>query len=169
MDKMDPSIALSWVAVLPGLVNLQLLAVPAALTACWHPWLTGLTKLEVLRLGQMTVSSRDLFAFNMGSAAAHVGKALASYAGSSSSHSSRDPAEERQQVGQLQVLCIDGYTSDCTQWREAAEQLYAAVVAAVPTWPPGVHLFKGSWGELQECGLELWPAPVAARLQQLVL
>jgi hypothetical protein len=170
MYDMDPTVALSWAAALPGLVNLQLLVVPAALTACWHPWLTGLTKLEVLQLGPMAASTGGShFVFDMGSAAAHVGKALASYAGGSSSHSSRGSVAEGRQVGQLQVLCIAGFTSEYAEWRAAAQQLYAAVVAAVPVRPPGVHLFKGSWRELQECGVELWPAPVAARLQQLVL
>jgi hypothetical protein len=50
--------------------------------------------------------------------------------------------------------------------RQAA-QLHRAVVAAVPMLPPSKHLFQGSWQQLQECGVELWPEPVAARLQQL--
>jgi hypothetical protein len=165
MDKMDPTVALSWVAALPGLVNLQLLAVPAALTACWHPWLTVLTKLEVLELGQMTDSSGGLFEYDNGAAAAHVSRVLASCAGSSSSGGGRGSRAEGRQVRQLQVLCIAGFTSPFGEMQAAAQQLHAAVVAAVP----GVHLFKGSWGELQECGVKLWPAPVAARLQQLVL
>jgi hypothetical protein len=41
--------------------------------------------------------------------------------------------------------------------------------AAVPVLGPNKHLFRGSWQQLQECGVELWPEPVAARLQQLQL
>jgi hypothetical protein len=47
-------------------------------------------------------------------------------------------------------------------------QLHHAVVAAVPALPPGKHLFPSSWRYLQEIGVELWPAPVAARLRQLL-
>lgn len=48
-----------------------------------------------------------------------------------------------------------------------AVQLHRAVAAAVPVLPPSKHLFLGSWQRLQECGVELWPEAVAARLQQL--
>jgi hypothetical protein len=46
--------------------------------------------------------------------------------------------------------------------------LHRAVVAAVPVLPPGKHLFMGSWKLLRQCGVELWPVPVAARLKQLL-
>jgi hypothetical protein len=65
---------------------------------------------------------------------------------------------------QVRVVCLSFKNSGATHH---AARLRRALVAAVPVLPPGRHLFRGSWQQLQECGVELWPAPVAARLQQL--
>jgi hypothetical protein len=146
IGRMEASIVVSWAFAVAGLVNLEVLTVPAALTACPHPWLTGLPRLVVLEVVSNEVE------MDMASAATHISRLLASGTGSS-----------RGMQQQVQVVCCDSIDP------EQAAQLHAAVAAAVPVLPPNKHLFRGSWQLLQDCGLELWPAPVAARLQQLLL
>jgi hypothetical protein len=157
----------SWAVALAGLVNLEVLTVPGMLTDCWKPWLTGLTRLVVLEVTHIG----DVL--DIPAAAAHINKLLAPSASSSSSRSPRSSSSSsstqpcvQQHSGQVRVVCINTVSEEHAK---LAEQLHKALVAALPVLPPGRHLFRGSWQQLQECGVELWPAPVAARLQQLVL
>jgi hypothetical protein len=143
----------SWACVLAGLVNLELLTVPGMLTDCCHPWLIGLTRLAVLEVSN--IEGVD----DIPAAAAHISQLLAPTPGSSTT------AKMRGATGQVRVVCIAGGRRDVG----GAAQLHKALVAAVPVLPPNMHLFRGTWQQLQECGVELWPAPVAERLQQLVL
>jgi hypothetical protein len=156
VHDMRPMTCLSWVMGLAGLVNLEVLSVPAVLTACWHPWLTGLTRLVVLEVCS-TPQNIDTAA-----AATHMRQLLATGGQHSSS---RDGAGFSLQVCQVRVVCFT-YSID---YHEKAVKLQRAVAAAVPVLPPNRHLFRGSWQQLQDCGVELWTAPVAARLQQLQL
>jgi hypothetical protein len=80
----------------------------------------------------------------------------------SGASSSSQPGEQLQ-PDRVQVVCWNGSHNT-----PQAALLRNAVSALAPL-PPNKHVFRGSWQQLQECGLELWPAPVAARLQQLLL
>jgi hypothetical protein len=158
--EMKPADCISWALGVAGLVNLEVLSVPAALTACSHPWLTGLTRLAVLDVCGMQQS------IDLASAAAHISRLLAADAATTRSSSiacgSVGPLSQAWQV-RPRVVCFSR-----SHQGEEAGQLLRAVAAAVPVLPPNRHLFMGSWQQLQECGVELWPAPVAARLQQLL-
>jgi hypothetical protein len=156
VSRLGASDVLSWACVLAGLVNLEVLTIPAVLTACHHPWLAGFQQLVVLEV------LSDGVATDIASAAAHISRLLAP--GSSSLSSSSSGSGKQKQAEQVLVVCLDGSRDP-----QQAVLLYKAVAAAVPVLPPNQHLFRGSWQLLQECGLELWPAPVAARLQQLLL
>jgi hypothetical protein len=171
--------AVPWAWALAGLVNLELLTIPADLTACWHPWLTGLTRLALLEVGALTEYNKTLWrtvqlGFDVPSVATHISRLLESGTGSSSSGRSSSgngsgssgssssggtSAGVPGTTGRVLMVCLDV---------DKSAKLYSAVAAAVPVLPPGKHLFRGSWELLQECGVELWPAPVAARLQQLL-
>jgi hypothetical protein len=160
-DDMEPMTSLSWVCALAGLVNLEVLVVPAVLTACWHPWLTGLTRLAVVEVSSTGQTIDTTLA------AAHISRLLAPEPQNRSSPDSRSSSSSRGgDRSPLQVVCLsdDGHAQALT----AGAQLHRAVVAAVPVLAPTRHLFQGGWYLLHTCGVELWPAPVAARLQQLV-
>jgi hypothetical protein len=152
-----PETCAAWAMAVAGLVNLEVLSVPAALTASWHPWLTGLTRLVVLE-----VCSGDHTPAEVASAASHIGRLLA--ADVSNSGTSSSTAGLSRQMERVRMVCFNVITSV-----QPAVQLHRAVAAAVPVLPRNKHLFRGSWQQLQECGVELWPEPVAARLQQLQL
>jgi hypothetical protein len=164
MHDMPEQMAVPWAWSLAGLVNLELLGIPAVLTACWHPWLTTLTRLVVLEVGAVTKLQRYQFVeqpFAVPSAAAHIAGLLETGTGASSCSSSNNNSSAGgplRRAEQVRVVCFNG---------KEASRLHRPVMAAVPVLPPGKHLFLGSWKQLQECGVELWPAPVAARLQQL--
>jgi hypothetical protein len=153
----------SWAAALAGLVNLEVLRLPVEMVDCWHHWLTALTRLVVLDVWDERCMS------DVPAAAAHISQLLVpapngSGGGSSSSSTS---AGMQPAAGQVRVVCLEQVCSSGAKASGAC--LHRALVAAVPVLPPHMHLFRGSWQQLQECGVELWPAPVAARLQQLVL
>jgi hypothetical protein len=101
------------------------------------------------------------------SAASHIKSLLAGDVDNnsrSSSSSSSSVAVSPQQVERVLMVCFRRHAED----QQHDVQLYQAVAAAVPVLPPNRHLFRGSWQELKTAGVELWPAPVAARLQQLL-
>jgi hypothetical protein len=152
----DTAPLVSWVYALAGLVNLELLSLPGVLTDCYQPWLTGLTRLVVLE-----VSGSNKIG-DMPAAAAHISQLLAPTPASSNTAKMR-----RATTGQVRLVCIKYYSLEPEL--AAAVQLHKALVAAVPVLRPNMHLFRGDWQQLQQCGVELWPEPVAARLQQLVL
>jgi hypothetical protein len=166
----------SWACALAGLVNLEVLSVQGFMVDCWHHWLTGLTRLVVLEVTDMA-GIRHIPA-----AAAHISRLLAPAQGStssrhdpssSSSSSSQSAPPVQGPTGQVRVVCLQQRSHDMGQSdsesMQYAARLRTALVAAVRVLPPKCHLFRGSWRQLQECGVELWPPPVAARLQQLVL
>jgi hypothetical protein len=152
----------SWACALAGLVNLEVLTVPGFMVDCWHHWLTRLTRLVVLE-----VTDLDGIC-GVPAAAAHISRLLATGQGSTSSCSSSQSAPPVQgPTGQIRVVCLRQRTDLYSGSTQHAARLRRALVAAVPVLPPNMHLFRGSWWELQHCGVELWPPPVAARLQQL--
>jgi hypothetical protein len=182
----------SWAHAVAGLVNLEVLSMPAVLTACYHPWLTVLTRLVVLEVTRAAGTSIYACPFDVGVAAHHIARLLmantCSPAGftapptnsSSSSSAGNNPGTTSSSnvggsgssiaaggcmpsAGVLLVCFGDSASHPAT----AAGKLYRAVAAAAPVLPPGVHLFRGSLSKLRVNGVELWPAPVAARLQQL--
>jgi hypothetical protein len=171
----DTAAVASWAQALAGLVHLEVLSLPGEMV---DSWLTGLTRLVVLDLHEI---------YNIGdipAAAAHISPLLAPTTGSSSGSgrgrrrgrgrgsgrgSSSTPPGMQGAPGQVRVVCLHQEHSQNPVFSEPAPQLHAAVLAAVPVLPPNMHLFRGTWIELQECGVELWPAPVAARLKPLVL
>jgi hypothetical protein len=171
--------AVAWAQAVAGLVNLEVLQVPAVCTAHGPPcWLTGLTRLVLLEVQ----CRADMI---VGCPAAHIsqylvpsagGTALPATSSASSSAASSDGGSSRsrssscdvglhKQAVQAKVVCVEGFIGHP---EAAAVELYRAVMAAVPLLPPHHHLFLGSWQRLQDCGVQLWPAPVAARLQQLL-
>jgi hypothetical protein len=153
-----------WAQSVARLVNLQVLQVPVELTTCRPPrWLTGLTRLEVLE-----VKARMEAEFDQESAAAHLSSLLEPRPpeGAPAAEAPAAPAGGVQlHRGGVVLVCFNDRDRfiPCP-----AADLQSAVAAAVPVLPPSKHLFQGSWKEVQECGVELWPAPVAARLQQLL-
>jgi hypothetical protein len=172
MDTVDVPSAVSWAQALAGLVNLEGLSVPAVLTGCGGPWLTRLTRLALLEVTTSSLLLGDSFDMQA-AAAAHISQVLVPGAGSSScgltaaapagtSASSSSSSGVGQQPTPVAMVCFAGF-QDTPQ--AAAVELYCALVAAVPVLPQGVHLFRGSLVQLQQCGVEMWPAPVAARLQ----
>jgi hypothetical protein len=177
-DRQQPD-PTTWAHAVAGLVNLQVLRVPAELTTAGPPrWLTGLTRLEVLE-----VDARPAAQFDQGSAAAHVSSLLVpppraatsaapaaealaaalATAPAAASTAASAPALQPRSGAVLLVCFWDQEARD-----QQATQLHRAVAAAVPVLPAGKHLFLGPWKRLKEYGVELWPAPVAARLQQLL-
>jgi hypothetical protein len=144
-----------WPQAVAALVNLEVLTMPAELTVGEQPWLTGLTRLAVLEV--ICSSSTD-----MASVALDITPLLAPEADSSGSSAGSSGEGVSLQEGRVMVVCVSNMN------RHQAVQLKQAVAAAVPVLAPNKHLFLGGWELLQECGVELWPAPVAARLQQLV-
>jgi hypothetical protein len=178
--QVHPLTAASWAQALAGLVHLEVLSMPAVLTALEGPWLTGLTRLVVLQVGP---AAGDSGWFGMNAAAAHITQflvpgsagvstktatAASSSGGSSSSSSSSSGSEANGDwlPQDFRMVCFSGLGSIIGT---PVAELYHSVVAAVPVPPPQVHMYRGSLGQLQQCGVELWPAPVAARLQQLHL
>jgi hypothetical protein len=197
LDKLDKATAASWAQALGRLGNLEVLSVPAVLTACGGPWLTGLTRLAFFEvkpsLGGCVHETLPKWV-HVNAAAAHIGRFVmqasadpsptaascsasttttsSSSSSSSSSGSFGSSASGHWHSGQTRMVCFAGFStfsgiSSSSVW--SSVELYPAVVAAVPVLPPGVHLFKGSWRQLQQCGMDLWPAPVAARLRQVHL
>jgi hypothetical protein len=163
----------SWAQAVAGLANLEVLHLLAEFAACGAPWLTRLTRLVVLEVNCSSSVSCGAFDMNavvvnnsdMAAVATHIGPLLAPPEGSSTStatDSSSRRLEVRTQDKQVLVVCVSQLK------RHEAEDLQQALAAAVPVLPPNKHLFRGSWKQLQQCGVELWPAPVAARLRQLV-
>jgi hypothetical protein len=169
LKEVPVTLVVPWAWALAGLVNLEVLCVPAVLTACWQPWLTGLTRLVVLEVGGMIEAGSKLkqVPYHIPAAATHISQLLASDPSSSSSSSS-STACLSQRAAQVRVVCLPNAYSDDGDPLAATEQLRKAVAAAVPVMPPNMHLFRGSWWLLQESGVELWPAPVAARLKEVL-
>jgi hypothetical protein len=185
---MDVSHVASWAYAVAGLVNLELLSIPAVLTACSDPWLTGLTRLAVLEVDCRLAFDGGLP--QLRAAAGHICQVVmpntcspchstmvGSSSGpsydtggsgrSSSSSSSSVGAGVQRQSARVMVVCFDD-SLICAG--PAAAQLHQAVVADVAeaVMPPGVHLVRGSLYQLRlgRLGL-LWPTPVKSRLQQL--
>jgi len=153
-----PPICASWAQALAGLVNLEVLSVPAEVTALWRPWLTGLTRLAVLELVYMPLET------DVSSAAPYITWLLTQGTRSSSSSSScSSDAEVSPYAEQVQIVCVCSIRDI-----PISAGLRRALRAAVPALPPKKHLFTYSWHQLAAWGVELWPAPVAARLRQLV-
>jgi hypothetical protein len=167
----------TWVYSVAGLVNLEVLSVPVDFIASSRPWLTQLTRLVVLEVQTRTdledpmgLLPRAGGCLDVNAAGLHLGQVLthntrspryaaANPIGSSSSSS----AGGLKPLDRVMVVCVKSGTG----WAAAALLRHQAVLAAVRVLPPGVHLFNGSLNELRTNGVELWPAPVAARLRQL--
>jgi hypothetical protein len=168
--EVTPMVNASWTQALAGLVNLEVLQVPDVLTACGGQWLTGLTRLAFLEVKPLP--SQHLYF--MTAAAAHIGRfvmlgardrsSTTLAACSSCQRTTNSSTSNGSGIGHsrhTKLVCF----AACDSFSDA--ELYRAVVEAVPVVPPGVHLFLGSWRQLRQCGAEMWPAPVAARLQQV--
>jgi hypothetical protein len=159
LDASNTAAVVSWVHALAGLVHLELLSLPGVMVDCWHPWLTGLTRLVVLDVhGIDHISDKP-------AAAAHLSQLLAP----SPDGGCSTAAPMQQAVGRVRMVCLQQCRGQDLVLSGGPAQLYAALVAAVPVLPHNRHLFRGSWLQLQQCGVELWPSPVCARLQQLVV
>jgi hypothetical protein len=162
-DPSDTGARVSWAAALAGLVDLEVLSVPGFMVDCWHHCLTRLTRLVVLEVTDID-SIR-----HMPAAAAHISQLLAPAQGRSRCSSSQRAPPGQGPAEQIRVVCLQRRRFLLSGSTQNAARLRRALVAAVPVLPPNTHLFRGTWGELQACGVELWPEPVAARLQQLEL
>jgi hypothetical protein len=147
-----------WATGLPLLTNLEVLIVPAGLTTGCCFWLTALTRLVVLEVCGFVAKEA------MPRAANHISRlvALDPAKSSSSGTGSGGRAGVHTQAARVQVVCFS--PAGCVE----PMQLQQAVRAAMPVLSPGKHLFRGSWEVLQQCGVKLWPEPVATRLQQLM-
>jgi hypothetical protein len=174
VDHSPPAVTCAWVCAVQGLVNLQVLTVPAVWASCWHNWLLGLTKLGVLEVWE-SISVARLDDHGRDEAAAHLEclawaslgparnptqghPAAASAAGTTSSSSS----SSSRCLGQLQLLCTaarqrHGYDPCCEMYRQLKRLLRQDLA-----------LFSGPLKSFLRVGWQLWPAPKAERLQQLL-
>jgi hypothetical protein len=157
----------SWAWAVAGLVNLEVLSVPAVLTCCSHPWLTRLTRLGVLQVECNAWKPSCGGLFNVHDAAVHISRVLRPDLGclpvvtSSDASSSHGSAGAHNQA-QGMVVCIPGCPG---QLGSAAAELKRAVLAAVGVLPPNRYLYEGPWQHLMMRGTELWPGPMAAQHQ----
>jgi hypothetical protein len=163
-----------WAAPLTALVNLELLGIPLQLAAVPTPWLTALTKLLVLELavgldtqqGDLTAAAAQVGQLVLATAAAGGGQGD----GDSMSGSGVDAGGGAVEASTgLQVVCLHEEFSGSIMvagGQQPLQQLQGLLQGVVPA-ASMPHFFQGTANDLLNFGAEMWPQPLARRLQQL--
>jgi hypothetical protein len=147
---MKPPYAASWAQALAGLVNLEVLRVPAGLTECQPPWLTGLTRLVVLEVCYGVADPKQQL--NPALVAYHISPLLAAPDAGSSSSSSKPG---RQCQGGVFVWCASMGSSPTRQWscsRRWRLLCRCCPLASTCSWAAGSSCRSVGWS----CGQRLW-------------